>query len=90
MFMVLMEQFLMLESPDALVLITLHLESSETLLSVRLAATILPEIPALKAYWKSQLWGKKKLSFTLVSFDWSNNQINMRQISKRKQIYIHM
>lgn len=90
MFMVLMEQFFMLESPDALGLITLHLENSETLLPIRLEATILSEIPALKANWKSQLWGKEKLSFTLILFSWSNNQINMRQISKRKQIYIHM
>lgn len=48
MFMILIEQFLMQEFPDTLWLITLHLENSETLLPVRLVATILPEILALK------------------------------------------
>lgn len=47
MFMILMEQFLMQESPDALWLITLHLKNSETLLSARPVATILPEVLAI-------------------------------------------
>lgn len=48
MFMILMEQLLMQESPDALWLITLHLENSEMLLPAKLVATILPAVLALK------------------------------------------
>lgn len=83
----------MWESPGALGLITLHLENSETLLPVRLTATILPETAALKNQIGNYNCGEEENSlYPKGSFSWTGNQTHMKQVSKTTtfNIYIFM